>query len=198
MGAHAANTLQVAAWDRPGRLVTVCSPSPASFICYGSGQNAISCEGEARGMERRGGWGGDAKNIKGPWKLSGTWVLPALRASSPAQAHPVVHPDISHGPTHHSQCALIRVCVCVCVCVCVSRVKIPVHLEAQTPWAGALRAAIRHVAVWGEGHSLSPLPPYLSNTNTRLLSSLRPSLPPPRLPVAISEVSVQGRAGRFD
>lgn len=52
IGAHAANTLQVAVWDRPGQLVTVCSPSPASFICYGSGQNAISCEGEAGGMQR--------------------------------------------------------------------------------------------------------------------------------------------------
>ncbi len=131
---------------------------------------------------------GDAKNIKGSWKLSGTWVLPALRANSPALPHPVVHPDVSYGYTHHSQCLLMRECVCVWV----SRIKIPLHLEAQTPWAGALRTAIRHVAVWGEGHSLSPLPPYLSNTNTRLLSS--PSLPPPRPPVAISEVGQTGQS----
>lgn len=52
-----ANTLQVVVWDRPGRLVTVCSPSLASFICCGRGQNAISCEGEARGTELLGGQG---------------------------------------------------------------------------------------------------------------------------------------------
>lgn len=167
IGAHAANTQQVAVWDRPGWLVTVCSPSLASFICYGRGQNAISCEG--------GGWQGgggvfrgpgDAENIKGPWKLSGTWVLPALHANSPVLAHPVVHPDVSYCDAHCSQCSLIWECVCV------RRIKIPLHLEAQTPWATALRAAIRHVAIWGEGHSLSLLPPFLSNTDTLLLSSL--------------------------
>lgn len=40
--------------------MTVCSRSPASFICRGSGsgQNAISCEGEVGGGDGEGGGGG--------------------------------------------------------------------------------------------------------------------------------------------
>lgn len=110
-GAHAANTPQVAAWDRPGRLVTVCSPSPASFICCGSGQNAISCGGGGRwwGWCGEGAWGMQ-RTSKASKKLSGTWVLPALRASLPALAHCVVRPDVSYGNTH-TQTHTIH-CVC--------------------------------------------------------------------------------------
>lgn len=56
--AHAANT-QVAVWCETGQVGwwQCAAPSPASFICYGSGQNAISCKGEARGMERLRGRG---------------------------------------------------------------------------------------------------------------------------------------------
>lgn len=90
--ARAANTPQVAVWDRPGRPVTVCSPSPASFICNGSGQNAISCKG---GWPGGCGRGRGARNIKGSWKLSGTWALPAPCANSPALAYPAGHPNIS-------------------------------------------------------------------------------------------------------
>lgn len=98
---------------------------------------------------RAGGWsgsgaGGMQRNIKGPWKLSGTWVLPALRANSPVLTHPVVHPDDSF---------------CTVLGNTWVRIKIPFHLEAQTPSARTLSAAIRSLAAWGVGHSLSPLPP---------------------------------------
>lgn len=199
IGAHAANTLQVAVWDRPGRLVTVCSPSPASFICYGSGQNAISCEGEARGWSSEGA-GGCKEHQR---------TLKAIRNLSTASTACQLASPRSPCGAPGRQLWLntpFTVFVNMWVCVWVRRIKIPLHLEAQTPWARALRAAIRHVAVWGEGHSLSPLPPYLSNTNTRLLSS--PSLPPPLalgpacwlsvLQLLSVEVSRQGRPGRFD
>lgn len=116
---------------------------------------------------------GDARNIKAPWKLSGTWVLPALRANSPVLAHPVVYPDIVYDYTLCSRRLLMRECARMCV----RRIKIPLHLEVQTPWVGALRAAIKQAAVWGGGHSLSLLPPYFCNTDTLLLPS--PSLPSP-------------------
>lgn len=53
---------------------------------------------------------------------------------------------------HTSDSVCYNVCVWVCAHMCVwgSRIKIPLHLEAQTPWAGALKAAIRHAAVWGK------------------------------------------------
>lgn len=119
IGAHAANTLQVAVWDRPGRLVTVCSPSPASFICYGSGQNAISCKGEARGWCAEGaGGGGGCKEHQRPLK--------AIRNLSTAStACQLASPSLPCGAPGHqlwlhtlfTEFVNMRVRVPVCACM---------------------------------------------------------------------------------
>lgn len=100
---------------------------------------------------RSGGWWGVPKEHQRPLK-----AIKNLSAASPAcQLASHTSPCGAPGrqPWLHTQVTVFAImCVWVCARTCVwgSRIKIPLHLEAQTPWAGALKAAIRHAAVWGK------------------------------------------------
>jgi len=169
MGAHPSNTLQVAVWDSQVGWWQCAAPLLPHLSAMAEDRMQFPARGRPGGSS---GWGvGGCKEHQRPLKAIRNLSTASTACQLASPRSPCGAPSRQLWP-HTLFTVFVNTWVCVCV-----RIKIPLHLEAQTPWAGALRAAIRHVAVWREGHSLSFLPPYLSSTDTHLLSSL--SIPSP-------------------